>query len=59
MKKCLQMLSAAIVIGPLRVNIYEPKLLIFIILYFVVVVVALLFYVHCKHLSSYRDGQLT
>ena len=25
----------------------------------VVVVVALLFYVHCKHLRSCRDGQLT
>ena len=25
----------------------------------VVVVVALLFYVHGKHLRSYRDGQLT
>ena len=26
---------------------------------FVVVVVALLFYVHCKHLRSCRDGRLT
>ena len=28
-------------------------------IYIVVVVVALLFYVHGKHLRSYRDGQLT
>ena len=59
------MLFSAVVVGALRVNTFNPLMSngLFVPIKwmgpFVVVVVALLFYVHGKHLRSRRDGQLT
>ena len=74
MKKYLGMLSAAVVIGTLRVNVWfdcegimllslwmwlTPLIAVNNLKFWFFVVVALLFYVQGKYLRSWRDGQLT